>query len=210
MDKRPKVSATQPAGSRRTRKRDQTRSLIQQKAMRLFREKGFDNVTIAEISEAADVDATTFWRHFGSKHAILYADREVWLEDLRRTLDSVPDDASPFSAVISALAIASLSVKLPEFEELRAEVLRSSPSPEVHAAILAFENLVQQELATALARRLGVDPRKDPRPEILGAAIVSATRWVRLHAKASPADRSPSRRQTRIMAMVRNAVKLVQ
>jgi AcrR family transcriptional regulator len=39
--------------------------------MRLFREKGFDNVTIAEISEAADVDATTFWRHFGSKHAIL-------------------------------------------------------------------------------------------------------------------------------------------
>lgn len=177
--------------------------------MRLFREKGFDNVTIAEISEAADVDATTFWRHFGSKHAILYADREVWLEDLKRTLNTVPNDASPFSAVVSALATASLSVKPPEFEELRAEVLRSSPSPEVHAAILTFENLIQAELATALARRLGVDPRKDPRPEILSAAIVSATRWVRLHGQVSTSDTSPVRRKTRLQTMIRNAARLV-
>jgi AcrR family transcriptional regulator len=177
--------------------------------MRLFREKGFDNVTIAEISEAADVDATTFWRHFGSKHAILYADQEVWLEDLKRALDTVPDDASAFSAVVSALATASLSAKPPEFEELRAEVLRSSPSPEVHAAILTFENLIQEELAKDLSRRLGVDQRKDPRPAILSAAIVSATRWARLHGQVSTSNTSPVRRKTRLQTMIRNAAKLV-
>ncbi len=195
--------------SRRARKREQTRELIQKAAMRLFRKKGFDNVTIAEIAEAADVDATTFWRHFGSKHAILYADREVWLADLRQKLNAVPDDVSPFSAVLSALATASLSVKIPEFEELRAEVLRSSPAPEVHAAILAFENLIQEELAAALAHRLGVDSNKDSRPAILSAAIISAARWARLHGRASPADASASRRKTRLHTMIRNAAKLV-
>ena len=195
--------------SRRTRKREQTRELIQRVAMRLFRDKGFDNVTIAEISEAADVDATTFWRHFGSKYAILYADREVWLSELRQTLNTVPADVSPFSAAVSALASASLSVRPPEFEELRDEVLRSSPAPEVHAAILAFENLIQEELAAGLARRLGVDPNKDPRPGILSAAIISAARWTRLHGQVSPADASASRRKTRLKTMIRNAAKLV-
>lgn len=195
--------------SRRTRKREHTRDLIQKAAMRLFRDKGFDNVTIAEISEAADVDATTFWRHFGSKHAILYADREVWLADLRQTLNAVRDDVSPFSAVLSALATASLSVRLPEFEELRAEVQRSSPAPEVHAAILTFENMIQEELAAALASRLGVDANKDPRPAILSAAIVSAARWVRLHGQVSSADASASRRKARLQTMIRNAAKLV-
>ncbi len=195
--------------SRRVRKREHTRDLIQKAAMRLFRDKGFDNVTIAEISEAADVDATTFWRHFGSKHAILYADREVWLADLRQTLNAVPDDVSPFSAVLSALATASLSVRLPEFEELRAEVQRSSPAPEVHAAILTFENMIQEELAAALASRLGVDANKDPRPAILSAAIISAARWVRLHGQVSSADASASRRKARLQTMIRNAAKLV-
>ena len=195
--------------SRRARKREHTRDLIQKAAMRLFREKGFDNVTIAEISEAADVDATTFWRHFGSKYAILYADREVWLADLRQTLNAVPDDVSPFGAVLSALATASLSARLPEFEELRAEVQRSSPAPEVHAAILTFENMIQQELAAALADRLGVDAHKDPRPAILSAAIISAARWVRLHGQVSSADASASRRKARLQAMIRNAAKLV-
>ncbi len=58
--------------SRRERKKERTRREIYDAAMRLFAEKGFDGVTIAEICEAADVGRGTFFLHFPTKAALLY------------------------------------------------------------------------------------------------------------------------------------------
>jgi len=57
---------------RRERKKERTRREIFEAAMRLFATKGFDEVTIAEICEEADVGRGTFFLHFPTKAALLY------------------------------------------------------------------------------------------------------------------------------------------
>lgn len=52
------------------RRRSETRQRIFTEAMRLFAERGFDNVTVADITEAADVAKGTFFTHFPTKHDV--------------------------------------------------------------------------------------------------------------------------------------------
>lgn len=52
------------------RRRAETRRRIVDVAMRLFVERGYDNVTVADITEAADVAKGTFFTHFPSKSDI--------------------------------------------------------------------------------------------------------------------------------------------
>lgn len=172
--------------SRRDRKKERTRQQIQEVAVRLFTQKGFDNVTIAEISEAADVDVTTFWRHFRSKYVILYADQEGWLEQFRASLMAVPAETGVLQAGIEAL-MKTPPVGEPALEQLRAQLALTDQSPEVQAAILIFENQVRKEMTSALAARMNVDIETDPRPFIVGETIMAAARWVRLnHVRKNP------------------------
>jgi AcrR family transcriptional regulator len=164
--------------SRRIRKKERTRRQIQEVAIRMFSERGFDNVTIAEISEAADVDVTTFWRHFRTKYVLLYADQEVWLAEFRLALQAVPKEIPPFMAGIQAL-LNTAPITEPRLEELRAQIALKDPSPEVQAAILVFEDLAQQEMTAVLADRMGVAVEIDPRPYIISDAIMAAAKWVR-------------------------------
>ncbi|MCZ6465106.1 MAG: TetR family transcriptional regulator [Proteobacteria bacterium] len=58
--------------SRRARKKERTRREIYSAAMQLFAERGFDEVTLEQICEAADVARGTFFLHFPSKSALLF------------------------------------------------------------------------------------------------------------------------------------------
>lgn len=53
------------------RRRQATRERIFRAAIDLFREKGFDQVTVAEITEAADIGKGTFFTYFPTKEAVL-------------------------------------------------------------------------------------------------------------------------------------------
>jgi AcrR family transcriptional regulator len=164
--------------SRRLRKKERTRRQIQEVAIRLFLEKGFDNVTISEIAEQADVDVTTLWRHFKSKHVILYADQEPWIAEFKETLAGLPQELGPFEAGLEAL-MRTPPIGAPELEVFRAQIVSRDPAPEVHAATLVFEDIVRQEMTQALAARMKVDPLLDPRPSILSETILAAARWLR-------------------------------
>jgi len=48
--------------------------MIVSAAFQLFAEHGFDNVTVASIAERAEVGRTTFFRYFGDKQQVLFAD----------------------------------------------------------------------------------------------------------------------------------------
>ena len=59
------------SSDRRTRKKLATRTKIRHAALDLFTANGFDNVTVEQIADAADVAPMTFYRHFGTKEAVI-------------------------------------------------------------------------------------------------------------------------------------------
>src|ERR1700712_29679 len=70
-----------PPPDRRTRKRLATRQTISDVATRLFLDRGFDQVTIDEIAEAADVGRMTVFNHFPRKEDMFF-DREQEIRDV--------------------------------------------------------------------------------------------------------------------------------
>ena len=74
------VATTGPG--RRERKKQQTRDGIAAAALRLFLDRGFDRVTVAEVAEAADVAEQTVFNHFRTKEDLVYAYMEEHEDEL--------------------------------------------------------------------------------------------------------------------------------
>jgi len=73
---------TDPPLGRRERKKAATRQAIADAALRLFLERGYDQVGIRDIADAADVSTTTLFKHFTGKEALVFdqdEDREAGL-----------------------------------------------------------------------------------------------------------------------------------
>ena len=66
----------------RERKKEQTRQAIADTARRLFSERGFDAVTVAEIARAADVAEKTVFNYFPTKEDLFYSRLEAFEEEL--------------------------------------------------------------------------------------------------------------------------------
>jgi AcrR family transcriptional regulator len=91
------MSITSP--DRRTRKRLATRQRISDIASRLFVERGFDQVTVDEIAEAADVARMTVFNHFSRKEDMFFDLDEEGREDLLAALEKRDADTSPIEAL---------------------------------------------------------------------------------------------------------------
>jgi AcrR family transcriptional regulator len=57
----------------RERKRLRAREAIVEAAHQLFAERGFDQVTVTDIAERAEVGRSTFFRYFGDKQEVVFA-----------------------------------------------------------------------------------------------------------------------------------------
>src|SRR5262249_17453796 len=64
----------------RERKKRQTRDAIAAAALALFRERGFDAVTVADVARAADVSEKTVFNHFPAKEDLVFAHSEDRLD----------------------------------------------------------------------------------------------------------------------------------
>src|SRR3954447_5816797 len=79
----------------RERKKQQTRQLIADTARRLFAERSFEAVTVAEVARAADVSEATVFNYFPTKEDLFYSGLESFEEELlaaireRKTGESV-------------------------------------------------------------------------------------------------------------------------
>ncbi|WP_223585950.1 TetR/AcrR family transcriptional regulator [Microbacterium sp. OVT16B] len=65
------MTSTEPMG-RRERKKAATRKNISDVATKMFLDRGFDNVSIREIADAADASPTTVFAHFPQKEALVF------------------------------------------------------------------------------------------------------------------------------------------
>src|SRR5437764_10720607 len=61
----------------RERKKQRTRELIAETARRLFIERGFEAVPVAEIARAAEVSEATVFNYFPTKEDLLYSRLEA-------------------------------------------------------------------------------------------------------------------------------------
>ncbi len=165
-----------PNLSRRARKREATRDRIRTVALDLFAKHGFENVTVLQIAAEADVDATTFWRHFRTKLDTLCTDQDLWAQQFRDTLVALPADMPLIDAAIQAMIETPLVSQM-QLLDIRAQLGSATPSVDTQNAVLAIDNVMRGVLIDGLSQRLGVDAATDPRPSIMSGAIVSAMHW---------------------------------
>jgi AcrR family transcriptional regulator len=76
------MTISEPAASRRERKKAATRTAISNAALSLFLEHGFDGVSIRDIAEEADVAVATIFAHFSGKEALVFDEDSAMEESL--------------------------------------------------------------------------------------------------------------------------------
>jgi AcrR family transcriptional regulator len=90
---------TNLAQNRQTRKRLATRQKISDVATRLFIERGFNEVTMDEIAEAADVSRMTVFNHFSRKEDLFFDLDEEGREDVLAALRERKPGTPPVEAL---------------------------------------------------------------------------------------------------------------
>src|SRR6267378_873379 len=76
---------------------------LQQAAMELYRERGYDETTVAEIAARAGLTERTFFRYFADKREVLFFGQGALMELVTKHIPDAPDSASPIDAVGAAL-----------------------------------------------------------------------------------------------------------
>lgn len=145
----------------RERKKQQTRRLIAETARRLFAERGFEAVTVAEVARAADVSQATVFNYFPTKEDLFYSGLEAFEEALleaireRKVGESVLDAFGRFVLQPRGL----LAATEPEAIEHLAAITRTiTESP----ALLARERRIFDRYTASLAALLAEDTGAGP------------------------------------------------
>jgi AcrR family transcriptional regulator len=122
----------------RQRKRERAREQIVEAAFALFAERGFADVTVADIAERAEVGRTTFFRYFGDKQEVAFSqERRVFegVVERHRELPPVTDLAGAV-AQLRAVAVALCEELTADAEHYRAyeRLVRGNPELQDRAA----------------------------------------------------------------------------
>ncbi|GAA0905148.1 TetR family transcriptional regulator [Virgisporangium aurantiacum] len=140
----------------RERKKQKTRWAIQEHALRLFAERGYDATTVEQIAEAAEVSPSTFFRYFKTKEEVVSADR---YDDLIvAAIAAAPPDLGPLAAMRYALATSLGDLKPGENDQIlqRMRLVFSVPALRDRTMFGVLEST--DTIAPPLARRLGREP----------------------------------------------------
>jgi TetR/AcrR family transcriptional regulator, regulator of mycofactocin system len=159
---------------RRERRKQETRSALETAALRLFAERGYEQTTVEDIAEAADVAVRTFFRYFSSKQHVLFGDVAHTIVDrLRAALADRPAGQSPVEAVRAAMD--SVEVVDPDQQRGILERMRLlHQMPELLPTYLMVFQELHVVLAEFVADRTG-QRAGDLYPQLVaGAATIAA------------------------------------
>lgn len=93
------------SGARSTDRRQQTRDLVLDTALRLFNEHGYLGVRVEDIAQQAGVSRATFYKHFAEREQILAElfERLLGAEATPTTSIDLPDSATAEQQVVTAV-----------------------------------------------------------------------------------------------------------
>jgi AcrR family transcriptional regulator len=160
---------------RRERKKLATRQALQDVALRLVAERGLDQVTVEDISEAADVATRTFFNYFSSKEEALLGNLPEKVATVQRMVVDRPAGETPLEAVCQVLR--TMTLRLAERREerlLRQQVIERHPG--LLARQLGEYASFEQALAAAVAERLGAGRADALYCRVVAAVAVAAAR----------------------------------
>jgi AcrR family transcriptional regulator len=199
----------------RERKKRIMRQQLSDTATRLFMERGFDAVRVADVAEECGVSEATVFNYFQTKEALV-------LDRLEATMASLPaglasPDVTPIDAALRMLAdeLAHMTDLLASRENPRGaakEVLRFGDLIRSTTSLRAYQSEMMDQFVSVaagiLAARAGLGP-DDPEPQIAARALLGLwhvqAQSLRKHLAATALDRI----HEQVTADVRRAAHLI-
>lgn len=184
----------------RERKKQQTREKIERVALELFARRGYDETTLAEIAEAADVSPRTIFSYFDGKDDILFCDEPSYVEMLRDALEQRPAGATTVDALRDFIA------SMPPPDEramLRKKVI--ARNPDLQVKLRGHIGQLEGMLTDSIAQDIGAGP-DDVRPALIAASMTAAFATVRDRLEA--AEEEPDHQQ--VMRILDQVLEFLQ
>jgi AcrR family transcriptional regulator len=170
----------------RERKKQKTRWAIQQHALRLFVEQGYDATTVEQIAEAAEISQSTFFRYFKTKEDVVKDDRYDAL--IVAAIEAAPADLGPLGTMRHALRAMLGDLRPGENEQILTRMRLVLSVPALRARTMTGLLDATNAFAPPLARRLGREPDDfGVRAFVAGcitAAAVAVFAWYEADGKA--------------------------
>lgn len=169
----------------RERKKAKTRRTIQEQALRLFAERGYDATTVDQIADAAEISPSTFFRYFATKEDVVIEDEydPILIEAFLRQ--------PPTLGLVAAMRAAMHEIFTQMFAADQDELLQRSKLqfevPAIRARLLTHQFATMERFAVAAAQRVGRDPSDLAIQAFAGAIFGTLTpavmAWVRSEGK---------------------------
>ncbi|MGH3204440.1 MAG: TetR/AcrR family transcriptional regulator [Streptosporangiaceae bacterium] len=198
-----------PAGlhpGRRERKKAEVRQRISDAATGLFLRHGFDQVSVSQIAEAADVARPTVFAHFPRKEDLFFDRYPELAGQLTRAIRERPAGTSPVSALRDTLAAAAQAGQAPY--GLRADMIPWWQTVAASRPLQARARELADQLAAELAGAMAATGTAEP--ELAAALTVAACRTIHLQAiRAILAGEDPAAVAARQPARIRSALTAV-
>ncbi|MFI9326750.1 TetR/AcrR family transcriptional regulator [Kitasatospora sp. NPDC052868] len=158
-------------------KKQQTRATLADTATGLFLQRGFDQVTVAEVARAAGVSVNTVFNYFPTKEDLFFDRQSEVEEQLAELVRTRPTGRSAAGAVrdglLAALERDEPTLGLNDQAKPFWQVVADSPALQARGREIAERS--EAALAAALAEETGAAP-EDPLPRLLAGAIAGAYR----------------------------------
>jgi len=154
------------------------RGRLMKAALELYGARGFEQTTVAEIAERAELTERTFFRHFADKREVLFAGAGALQDLLVRTVARAPAGLAPIEAAAAGIEAAGAAIQeAGELPRQRQSIIDAS------AELQERELIKLASLASALAdalRRRGVTEPVASLAAEAGIAVfkIAFERWI--------------------------------
>jgi AcrR family transcriptional regulator len=187
----------------RERKKQRTRRLLSETARRLFSERGFEQVSIAEIAREAEVSEQTVFNYFPSKEDLVYSGLEVFEDQLLAAIRERPAGRS-LVAAFGEFVLEPRGLFAAKDDRTARELVALTRMIAQSPALLAREHQIFARYTDALARLIAEETGAragDARPYVVANALIGVhralIRYVREQLAAGVTDRRLLARQLR-------------